>query len=125
MGKIIKYVNLDAITPEHMLGKWEVIDRVVNEASRENIFSDIKIMEIHEGSYTSVNGKQRTGEWQVKRNTSIIYNPQLQFFINEAEVGKAIITRLRNEIEAESNIVKLTLYFNTGLELIMCKKVCS
>jgi hypothetical protein len=74
-------------------------------------------------SYTSVNGKQRTGRWLVTRASSIIYNPQLKFFIDETEVGKAIITRLYTEIDEESNTFNLTLYFNTGLELVLHRKI--
>jgi len=122
MGKIMKYIDLNSITPEHVLGRWEVIDRVVNEESQSSLFSDIKLIELSHGSYISVNGKKVTGEWHVSRDSKVIYNPQLKFFVNDAEVGKAIITRLLNEIEDDNTISKLTLYFNTGLELIMYRR---
>jgi len=119
----MKYIDLNSITTDHVLGKWEVIDRVVNTASQGSMFSDIKIIELRPDSYTSINGKKLTGEWEVSRNSSVIYNPQLRFFIDDTEVGKAIITRLLHEIDEDDKKSKLTLYFNTGIELIMTKHI--
>lgn len=115
------YIDLNAITEEHVRGNWEVQSRVVNSDSHDNLFSDIRIIEIRPDYYRSVNGKERTGEWQVLREEEIVYNPQLKFFIDGKEVGNAIITRLRYEQEKSGDVYKLTLYFNTGLELVLCR----
>lgn len=113
------YVDLNAITEDHIRGNWEVQSRVVNNESENNLFADIRIIEIQPDHYRSVNGKERKGEWQVLREEEIIYNPQLKFFIEGEEVGNAIITRLRFEQEESGNVYKLTLYFHTGLELVL------
>ncbi len=118
----IKYIDLNHISAQHVLGKWEVTDRMVNSDSNENIFSDIRLIELEETSYTSINGKKLFGEWNVKREDKIIYNPQLRFFINGEPVAKAIITRLMQETSESGELFKLTLYFNTGLELVLHKK---
>ncbi|MCW2950811.1 MAG: hypothetical protein JWN41_1824 [Thermoleophilia bacterium] len=115
------YIDLSAITEEHIRGNWEVQSRVVNSDSQQNLFADVRIIELQLDHYRSVNGKVREGEWKVLREEEIIYNPQLKFFIDGEEVGNAIITRLRYEQENSGEVYKLTLYFNTGLELILCR----
>ncbi|RYZ52751.1 MAG: hypothetical protein EOP49_08870 [Sphingobacteriales bacterium] len=115
------YIDLNDITEEHVCGKWEVHSRAVN-GSAANLFADIREIEIRPGYYRSVNGKERVGNWQVVREEKIIYNPQLKFFINEEQVGNAIITRLLSEKNFNGEVFKLTLYFNTGLELLLHKK---
>ena len=113
------YIDLSAITEEHIRGNWEVQSRVVNSASEDNLFSDVRIIEIQPGHYRSVNGRERTGQWKVLREEEIIYNPQLKFFIEGKEVGNCIITRLRFEQAENGDVYKLTLYFHTGLELLL------
>ena len=115
------YIDLNVITEEHVRGKWEVLSRNVNSESQDNLFADVRIIEIQPDYYRSVNGKERKGKWQVVREEEIIYNPQLQFFINGAEVGNAIITRLRYDQDEDGDVYKLTLYFHTGLELMLQK----
>ncbi|MDB5253590.1 MAG: hypothetical protein JWP27_2759 [Flaviaesturariibacter sp.] len=113
------YIDLNAITEEHIRGHWQVNSRVVNSDSKNSLFADVRIIEIQPDHYRSVNGKERTGKWQVMREEEIIYNPQLKFFIDGDEVGNAIITRLRYEQEEGGEVYKLTLYFHTGLELVL------
>lgn len=115
------YIDLSAITEEHVRGNWEVQSRLVNSDSQDNFFADVRLIEIQPDYYRSVNGKERKGEWQVLRDEEIIYNPQLKFFINGEEVGNSIITRLRYEQEGNGDVYKLTLYFSTGLELVLCR----
>ncbi|GAA4341988.1 hypothetical protein [Flaviaesturariibacter amylovorans] len=115
------YIDLNSITEEHVCGHWEVFSRALG-GTAASVFSDIRIIEIRPGHYRSVNGKERTGEWQVVREDRIIYNPQLKFFIDGQQVGNAIITRLLSERSAGGCVHKLTLYFSTGLELLLHKK---
>jgi hypothetical protein len=113
------YIDLNEITEEHVRGNWQVQSRVVNTDSEANLFADVRIIEIQPDYYRSLNGKERRGQWKVMREEEIIYNPQLKFFIEGVEVGNALITRLRYEKEELTEVYKLTLYFNTGLELIL------
>jgi len=113
------YIDLNAITEEHLRGNWTVQNRVVNSASANNLFSDVRLIEIQPDCYRSVNGRERRGNWQVLRENEIIYNPQLRFFIEGEEVGNAIITRLRYDQNVSGDIYQLTLYFHTGLELTL------
>ncbi len=55
------------------------------------------------------------------REKEIIYNPQLIFYVNNSEIANAIITRLYSENDGNKKIYKLTLYFTTGLELVLHK----
>lgn len=116
------YIDLNDITEDHLCGKWEVHSRAIN-GTAINVFADIREMEIRPGYYRSVNGKERNGEWKVIREDRIIYNPQLKFFIAGEQVGNAIITRLLSERNFNGEVYKLTLYFNTGLELLLHKKL--
>lgn len=117
----MRYISLDTITEEHLRGRWEVHSRVVNGESLENMFADVRIIEIKPAEYRSINGKERTGKWTVIREKEIIYNPQLHFYIDGRQVADAIITRLRAEATTTGEVFKLTLYFSTGLELILHK----
>jgi hypothetical protein len=55
------------------------------------------------------------------REEEIIYNPQLFFYINKDYTANAITTRLFTETTDKSVIYKLTLYFTSGLELVLHK----
>lgn len=115
------YIDLNDINEEHIRGNWEVVNREGNIRVGEDLFADIRIIDMDGQEYRSVNGKERRGEWQVVRAQKIIYNPQIKFFIAGQQVGNALITRLRAEPSGNAEIHKLTLYFNTGLELVLRK----
>ena len=112
-------IDLNAIKEADVYGKWEVQERMVNNSSQGNLFADVRVIEIEPTHYRSINGKERQGKWAVIREKEVIYNPQLKFFIDGEEVGNAIITRLRYDPIANGNLYKLTLYFSTGLELVL------
>ncbi|RYY90817.1 MAG: hypothetical protein EOO15_00980 [Chitinophagaceae bacterium] len=114
------YIDLNLITEEHICGTWEVFSKTLN-GSMANVFADIRRIDIQPGHYRSVNGRERTGEWSVFREKDIIYNPQLKFFVEGEQVGNAIVTRLMLERAMVGEVHKLTLYFNTGLELVLHK----
>lgn len=116
------YIDLKEISKEHICGKWEVLHRYINSGSQGNVFSDIRSIEIDAEQYRSVNGKERKGNWDVVRENEVIYNPQLKFFIEGEQVGKAIITRLVTKKQSNNEVYNLTLYFNSGLELILQKR---
>ncbi|HYH15237.1 MAG TPA: hypothetical protein VD794_08455 [Flavisolibacter sp.] len=115
------YIDLNAITENDVRGKWEVKERFINSNSENTVFADVRIIEIQPDHYRSINGKERKGKWTVLREAEIIYNPQLKFYIEGQEVGNAIITRLRYDPFDNGNLYKLTLYFDTGLELVLHK----
>lgn len=117
------YIDLNAITEEHVHGEWEVINRVINSGSNANLFADIRFIELRPDHYRSINGRERKGHWNVVRENEIIYNPQLRFSIEGQPVGNAIITRLLTERDGLGEVYKLTLYFNTGLELMLHRRV--
>ena len=116
------YIDLNQISKEHICGKWEVLHRYINSGSQTNIFSDVRIIEIESEHYRSINGKERRGNWDVVRQDEVIYNPQLKFFVEGEQVGKAIITRLVSKRLSNDEVYNLTLYFNSGLELILQKR---
>jgi hypothetical protein len=116
------YIDLKEIGKEHIYGTWDVLSRHINAASQTNVFSDVRIIEMESEGYRSINGKERAGNWDVIRENEVIYNPQLKFFIEGVQVGKAIITRLVAKKLFNDEVYNLTLYFNSGLELILQKR---
>ena len=75
------YIDLNAITEDHLRGVWEVQLRVVTNDNKNTLFADVRTIEIQPDHYRSVNGKECRGQWKVFREEEIIYNPQLKFFI--------------------------------------------
>lgn len=118
----MKYIDLNNVSAKDITGKWEVVNRMVNASSQESVFADIRLIDLEIDRYTSINGKKRSGDWAVLRENDIIYNPQLHFYIDGEKVGNAIITRFYYEGDDSNKIYKLTLYFNTGLELVLERK---
>ena len=67
--------------------------------------------------------KNESGKWEMFKETEIIYNPQLNFtFSSEEETLNAIITRYREDDEPDYLSLKMTLYFTSGLELVLERK---
>ncbi len=117
----MNYVDLNAISEQHLEGTWEVKNRLINTNSSPNHFIDVRLIELDGCQYRSINGKERKGEWRIIRENEIIYNPQIKFFINQEQVGNAIITRLQSDQDQKGDVYRLTLYFSNGLELILQK----
>lgn len=113
--------NLNIITEEHIAGKWEVIERAIPAPSEISALSTIDHLEIDKGIFKYVNGKKCKGKLALVHETDIIYNPQLLFYIKENQVENAIITRLYSENNGKQETFYLTLYFTTGLELVLQK----
>ncbi|GAC1381395.1 MAG: hypothetical protein NVSMB45_06130 [Ginsengibacter sp.] len=116
-----KNIDLKLITPDHLKGYWNVFDRTVNKTQSDE-FSSINVLDIQSNFFRSLNGKITEGQYEIFRESEIIYNPQIKFYSNNSEIGNAIITRLFIEEQSNKFIHKLTLYFSSGLELILKKE---
>lgn len=116
-----KNIDLKLITPDHLKGYWNVFDRTINKTKSDQ-FSSISVLHIQNNFFRSLNGKITEGEYEIFRESEIIYNPQIKFYSNNSEIGNAIITRLFIEEQNNKFIHKLTLYFSSGLELILKKE---
>ncbi len=117
----MKNIDLNEIDKDHVKGHWEVHSRSSNKMEHD-YFSDINKLDLEKNHFRSVNGKVIEGKWEVVREKEIIFNPQIKFYLGNNEVGNAIITRLFEEIRSDGKkLQKLTLYFTTGLELILKK----
>lgn len=113
-------IDLKNITEEHLTGKWEVTERQIPNPKQLNPFSTIRQIGIQDSIYTANNGKKRQGIVSFGFE-DLIYNPQLKFHDKEQQIANAIITRLYIEEEGKLKKSMLTLYFTTGLELILRK----
>ena len=116
-----KNIDLKLITPDHLKGYWSVSDRTINKTNIDQ-FSSINVLDFQNNFFRSVNGKITEGEYEIFRESEIIYNPQIKFYSNNSEIANAIITRLFIEELNNKFIHKLTLYFSSGLELILKKE---
>lgn len=116
----MQYISLDEITEDHLMGVWEVAARV-NSKTVSSYFEHSKRLELTEGSYRAINGKELKGKWVVKREVELIYNPLIEFFIDNEHIDEAIITRLFSDTVDNVNVDRLTIYFSSGLELILIK----
>ena len=116
-----KNIDLKLITPDHLKGYWNVFDRTVNKTKSDE-FSSINVLDIQSNFFRSLNGKITEGQYEIFRESEIIYNPQIKFYSNNSEIGNAIVTRLFIEEQNNKFIHKLTLYFSSGLELILKKE---
>lgn len=115
-------INLGEIKGEHLRGEWFVGNRFNIEKDNTDIFSRNHRLILNENSFKAINGLIVTGSWEMKYKTDIIYNPQLIFHLEEGASTKAIITRLMI-VDGHDNTSNreyiLTLYFTSGLELIL------
>ncbi len=118
---IMKNYDLNEINGDHVKGHWQVHKRVFNKPDHD-YFTDINKLDLEKSSFRSINGKVIEGQWEVFREKELIFNPQIKFYHNKIEIGNAIITRLYEEQTEGQKSQKLTLYFLTGLELILKKE---
>ncbi|MCW3075982.1 MAG: hypothetical protein JWO32_591 [Bacteroidetes bacterium] len=116
----MNYIDLNHITQAHVEGIWTV-EAMNGPGLAHSTFSAIHRIAIQKNAFTAQNGKEISGQFIFCRENEIVYNPQLKFYQHNKEVGNAIITRLYSDIENNKTCYKLTLYFSTGLELILQK----
>ena len=90
----------------------------------DSVFASCSGVTFNESGDLMVEGnKNVSGKWEMFKEDEIIYNPQLNFNFNpEEETLNAIITRYREDDEPTYLSLKMTLYFNSGLELVLERK---
>jgi hypothetical protein len=116
------YIDLNLVTKEHLTGSWYIETRLNNKPGADDLFRHNNFLQLDaDGNFISRNGTEVLGTWEMKKEYEIIYNPQISFFRDAENVGEAIVTRLLEQTEREEIIHRLTLYFSTGLELVLKK----
>ena len=80
-----------------------------------------QIIHIEKENYQTINGKIRNGKFMIFREKELIYNPQVKFSEPKIVDSNAIITRLFIDETPDIKKYNLTIYFTTGLELILQK----
>ena len=121
----MRYLDLNIVTVSHLFGSWEVLERPGGTVSDTSVFASCTRITFKESGDVEVEGgRTETGKWEMFKETEIIYNPQLIFnFRPEEETINAIITRYREDDEENHHSLKVTLYFTSGLELVLERKV--
>ena len=101
-----------------------MLDRPGGTLSDTSVFATCTRVDfLASGDLQVENGGLETGKWEIFKETEIIYNPQLNFtFSPDTETLNAIITRFREDDEADHISRKVTLYFTSGLELVLEQK---
>lgn len=120
----MRYLDLNILTAQHLFGSWNVLERP-GSATDASVFATCTqvVFEVS-GDLEVQNGSSQRGKWEIFKETEIIYNPQLNFtFKGQEEVLNAIITRYREDDEEGYVSRKVTLYFNSGLELVLEQKI--
>jgi len=120
----VRYLDLNILTVSHLFGSWEILERPVGAGTDSSVFATCSKIVFKESGDVQVEGnKNETGKWEMFKETEIIYNPQLNFtFSSEEETLNAIITRYREDDEPTYLSLKMTLYFTSGLELVLERK---
>ena len=122
----MRYLDLNILTVQHLIGSWTVLEKPGGTAMDTSFFATCSELVIEQsGIFQATNGGTHSGRWEMFKEEEIIYNPQLNFTTGaDSEVLNAIITRYREDQEndAQGNeieTIKLTIYFNSGLELVL------
>ena len=118
----MSYIKLDDVSEHHLLGAWKVKHRLTNSDNASQLFARcdcVKFSEKNAFFTISQDGKRNRGTWQIKRETEVIYNPQVKFVLAKKKRVNSIITNLMTEDEKN---FKLILYFDSGLELVLEKE---
>ena len=120
----MRYLDLNILTVSHLYGSWEVLERPVGSEADDSVFASCGRVIFKESGDVMVEGnKNESGKWEMFKENEIIYNPQLNFtFSAEEETLNAIITRYREDDEPTYLSLKMTLYFTSGLELVLERK---
>lgn len=120
----MKYLDLNSLTASQLIGNWKTLERFTGNTEANSFFLNTNSLELRlDGTFVSLNGREVEGRWEMFRENEIIYNPQLNFMVGEEEPLNAIITRFREDEEAEGTTQKLTLYFSSGLEIVFGRTV--
>jgi len=118
------YKDLNTIIEEDLLGNWEMDQVFINQSIENNLLIQQRLIALLINNVLQlISEKEIEGKWFLLKQFDIIYNPQVKFELNQKEIGNAIITRFYDTTENSVIIRKLTLYFDTGLELILKKLI--
>lgn len=117
----MSYISLDDVTEDYLLGKWRVRSHMVTNSYSEHRFLTCNSIEFQKGkAFTIRTGNKRNkGKWEIVREKEMIYNPQVRFHLGKTVTVNSIITNLETLNEKH---LKLILYFDSGLELILEKE---
>lgn len=113
-------ILLSHILEQHLLGRWQVTERISKNGGLLSFISKQDTIELHEaGTFMAINGEETYGTWKLLKKAAIIYNPQIIFRRNDLSQEKALITRYFTDRESENDVCKLRLYFNENLEVCL------
>jgi hypothetical protein len=116
------YIDLNLVTLQHLVGDWLIETRLYNKPGVNHHFRNINHLLLETtGQFMARNGTEVAGTWEMKKENEIIYNPQVSFYQENENIGKAIVTRLLEQTESATTIYRLTLYFTNGMELVLKK----
>lgn len=112
-------VDLGALKAEHLLGSWDVQDRL-GVTSDDWWTHSRRITFSLDGEFRAENGGSYRGTWRLHQEREVVYNPQILFNVEAREATRGLVTRLRR---VDDTTQQLTLYLATGTELQLRREV--
>ena len=108
--------DLQALAESELYGDWVVFRRLGN--LEQNTFLHSALLRFQPGNLFQT-GDGARGTWCTFKETELIYQPQLSIEVDGHPKAHAIITRLYLIPGPPGLTKKLTLYFTSGLELML------
>lgn len=111
-------VNLQLLSDEQLTGSWRVSGRMLSGAATETI-EEATHLEMCAGNHLTLvcegTGDQQEGSWLIQRD-ALLNRPYLELELPDGAT-RALITRLRRAPGGGPR--QLTLYFQSGMELLL------
>lgn len=116
MPDTLRDLNLQQVPDPYFVGSWRVMERILNRADPTSLLAQVTHVYLHEGELRlDAPIASQAGRWQVERD-NLLGRPYLSLEFAQGQI-KALVTRLRRS--ANGKYQTLTLYFQSGLELLL------
>ena len=113
-------VNLQLIAHEHIVGQWRVLSRVLAQADAGEVIARATSLDLRAPDrltiFATAPDEQQPGTWQMVRD-ELLSRPYVALTLAGAHPTRALVTRLRRA--TDSNARQLTLYFLSGMEMVL------
>jgi hypothetical protein len=115
----VENIDLQTLSEDRLVGTWRVSQRFGKPEHAEFLEGD----ELEFGSDRVFRTPEGCiGSWRTFKETELIYQPQVSIEVDGQPLAVAVITRLYLTKNGRGAVThKLTLYFKSGLELMLQK----
>ncbi len=117
-------LNLQLLADEHVVGHWRVVSRVLSQTDASSLLARMTDFDLASPDrltvFVTAPDEQQPGTWQVLRD-DLLNRPYLALVLAGAEPTRALVTRLRRAPDGRA--AQLTLYFLSGMEVVLSTEV--